>query len=135
MAHDIAFTPSGRRVWVTSADSNRVAVFDASSRRPIAYLTAGPPPQHVAFAQGESQTAYVTSGYARRITAFRPWGSRVLHVGHIPYGSFNVATVGSWVVTPSLLDGSFTTLHSDLRGARSIKLAPATRGVATVVWP
>lgn len=135
VAHDVAFTPNGRRVWVTSAESNRVAVFDASSRTPIASLTAGPPPQHVAFAQGEPPTAYVTSGYASRITAFRPWGSRILSVGRVPYGSFNLATAGSWVVTASLLNGSFTRLDTDLRAARSFKVAPATRGLATVVWP
>jgi YVTN family beta-propeller protein len=135
VAHDVTFTPSGRRVWVTSAESNRVAVFDAASRTPIASLTAGPPPQHVAFADGEPPTAYVTSGYASRITAFKPWGSRILGVGRVSYGSFNLATAGSWVVTASLVNGTLTRLDSELRAARSFKVAPATRGIATVVWP
>jgi YVTN family beta-propeller protein len=135
VAHDVTFTPGGRRVWVTSAESNRVAIFDASTRTPVASLSAGPPPQHVAFAQGDPPTAYVTSGYASRITAFKPWGSRILNVGRVAYGSFNLATAGSWVVTASLTSGTVTRLDSDLRAAHSVKVAPATRGVATVVWP
>jgi len=56
-------------------------------------------------------------------------------VGRVPYGSFNLAIAGSYVITPSLMRGTVTELDPDLHVAGSVKVAPATRGVATVVWP
>ena len=52
----------------------------------------------------------------------------------MPYGSFNVTTIGSNVVTSSLIRGTVTDFDSDLRLLRTVRVAPAARGVAGVVW-
>jgi YVTN family beta-propeller protein len=133
VAHDLAFSPNGRRVWVTSAESSTVTVFDSTTLRAISTITAGPPPQHVVFGPGSPATAYITSGYASRIVAVNATGGRVVRTGRIPYGSFNLATTGSFVFTASLLNGSVTELGPKLGVWKSVKVAPATRGVAMVV--
>ena len=76
----------------------------------------------------------MSSGYGSRIESVSLDG-HVLRVGRVPYGSFNLAPSGSFVITASLLDGSVTELGPKLRVWRSVTVAPATRGVATVVWP
>jgi DNA-binding beta-propeller fold protein YncE len=134
VAHDVAFSPNGRRVWVTSSEVSTVTVFDGQTLRAIATLPAGPPPQHVVFGPGRPATAYITSGYASRIRAVNALG-RTLRVGRVPYGSFNLATAGSFVITASLSNGSVTELGPKLGVWKSVTVAPATRGVATVVWP
>jgi YVTN family beta-propeller protein len=134
VAHDLAFSPNGRRVWVTSSDVSTVTVFDAQTLRAISTIAAGPPPQHVVFGPGRPAIAYITSGYASRIEAVDATGGRILRTGRIPYGSFNVATAGSFVFTASLLNGSVTELGPKLGVWKSVSVAPATRGVATVVW-
>jgi DNA-binding beta-propeller fold protein YncE len=131
-AHDVAFAPDGRRVWVTSASGQSVSVLDARTGRRVFSLFGGRPPQHVAFGQFPG-LAYVTSGYGSRIEAVDPRTGRVLRARRVPYGSFNVATIGSVVVTSSLMRGTVTELDSKLRILRSVKVAPATRGLAMVV--
>ncbi len=59
LAHDIGFTPGGRRVWVTSGDRGRIAIYDARSGRLVRTLGADAPPQHVTFL---GDRAFVTSG-------------------------------------------------------------------------
>ena len=135
VAHDVAFSPNGRRVWVTSSEVNRLMVFDSETLHPIASIAAGAPPQHVVFGPTRPATAYITSGYAGRIVAVKANGGRILRVGHVPYGSFNLATAGSFVITTSLLNGTVTELGPKLAVWRSVTVAPAARGVATVVWP
>jgi YVTN family beta-propeller protein len=130
VAHDLAFSPDGRRVWVTSSTDDVVRVLDARTGRRVFTVRAGPPPQHVVFG---STVAYVTSGYASRIEAADLKG-RVLRVGRVPYGSFNLARAGGYVFTASLLNGAVTELSPNLRVRKSVTVAPATRGVATVVW-
>jgi len=133
VAHDVAFSPNGKRVWVTSSEISSVTVFDSRSRRRLFSVAAGPAPQHVAFGDGP-RNAYVTSGYGRRIESVDPGSGRILRVRRIPYGSFNLAPMGSFVVTPSLIRGTVTQLDPKLRIRQTVKVAPATRGVATVVW-
>ena len=41
LAHDAAFTPDGRFVWVTYDDRPYLRVFDAGTRRPVATLSTG----------------------------------------------------------------------------------------------
>jgi DNA-binding beta-propeller fold protein YncE len=133
LAHDLAFSPNGRRVWVTSSDRSSVAVFDSSSRRPLRSIRAGPPPQHIIFTPNPGR-AYVTSGYGSRIESVDPGRGRVRRVGRVPYGSFNLAPMGSLIVTSSLIRGTVTELDSRLRVLKTVKVAPAARSVATVVW-
>jgi len=130
-AHDVAFSPDGRRVWVTSDAGSRVGVFGSTSRRLLFTVPVGPPPQHVAF--GPRRFAYLTSGYGSRIV-MADTGGRVVRYGRIPYGSFNVTTVGSLVVTSSLLRGTLTELDGRLRALRTVKVAPAARDVGVSVW-
>jgi hypothetical protein len=58
----------------------------------------------------------------------------VIRVGRTPYGSFNLAATGSLVFTASLLNGSVTEFGPKLGVWKSITVAPATRGIAMVVW-
>ncbi len=58
-AHDVGFTPGGRRVWLTSGDREQLGIFDARSGRLLKTLDGDAPPQHVTFL---SDRAYVTSG-------------------------------------------------------------------------
>jgi DNA-binding beta-propeller fold protein YncE len=135
LAHDLAFSPSGRKVWVTSAKGSSVAVLDARRGRRLLSVPAGPPPQHVVFGPGRPHRAYVTSGYGSRIESVDSASGRVLRIARVPYASFNLAPAGDLIVTPSLSSGTVTELDVRLHVWRSVKVAPATRGVATVVWP
>ena len=102
------------------------------SRRELFAVGVGPPPQHVAF--GTRGYAYVTSGYGSRITMVDPRRGRVLRSAPVPYGSFNVTTGGSLVVTSSLLRGTVTEFDDRLNRLTSVKVAPAARDAAIAVW-
>ena len=130
-AHDVAFS-SDWRVWVTASDRRSVTIFDTRTRRPVARVAAGAPPQHVAF--GGVREAFVTSGYDSSLEIVDRASGRILRTVRLPYGSFNVSTFGSFVVTSSLLRGTVTELTE--RGAvwMSRRYAPATRGVAVAAF-
>jgi YVTN family beta-propeller protein len=130
--HDLAFSPDGRRVWLTSDDEERVYVVDTRTRRVLFSVPAGPPPQHVVFDQ---RHAFVTSGYGSRIELVDPKHGTVLRTVRQPYGSFNVATSGGLVATSSLLNGRLRELSGLLQPLRTVKVAGATRDVALTVWP
>ena len=60
LAHDVGFTPGGRRVWVTSGDRGRLAIYDDHSAcGSCGRSRADAPPQHVTFL---GDRAFVTSG-------------------------------------------------------------------------
>jgi DNA-binding beta-propeller fold protein YncE len=130
VAHDLTFNANGSRIWITSSEDSKVRVFDAHTGKRLLSVAAGPSPQHVLFFRGR---AYVTSGYGSRIETVSP-GGRILRVASVPYGSFNLAAVGDSVITASLLNGTVTELGPKLGVWKSVTVAPATRGVATVVW-
>jgi DNA-binding beta-propeller fold protein YncE len=130
-AHDLGFSPDDRRVWVTSDSDTRVRVFTAVSHRLLFAVPVGPPPQHVAF--GPRGQAYLTSGYGGRIVEASRFGD-MLRSAAIPYGSFNVATTGDFVVSSSLLRGTVTELNAQLRVIGTLKVAPAARGVAIATY-
>src|SRR4051812_31247817 len=46
LAHDVAWTPDGERVWVSSGDRSSLAIYDAKTQRLLARPTADRPPQH-----------------------------------------------------------------------------------------
>jgi DNA-binding beta-propeller fold protein YncE len=133
VAHDLSFEPDGRMVWVSSASSSVVALDSADSGRIIEGADGGRAPQHVAFSGGK---ALITSGYGSSLTAvcwLDPCRRRVVSV---PYGSFNLATYGGYVVTTSLFTGQVTELRvGDLHRLWTTKVAPAARYVAISVWP
>jgi DNA-binding beta-propeller fold protein YncE len=129
-AHDIAFSPNGRSVWVSSASVPYVSVYGAASGRLVDTVPAGRAPQHVLFAAGH---AYVTSGYGASIEMVDPAVGTVLRRVGVPYGSFNLASSGPWLVTTSVLNGEVTVLRAATlrRGARTA-VASAARSVAVL---
>jgi YVTN family beta-propeller protein len=133
-AHDLAFAPSGHTVWVSSASAPFVSVLDSATGRLVATIPAGPGPQHVAFGAYAHAPAFITSGYGSRLEAVDVATRRILRRVSVPYGSFNVATSGSLVVTSSLLDGTLTEFTAGLRRMLKVEVAPRTRDVAISVW-
>jgi streptogramin lyase len=131
-AHDLAFS-SDWRVWVTAADRRSVTIFDSRTRRPVAHVAAGAPPQHVAF--GPIREAFLTSGYGSSLEIVDRFSGRIRRTVHVPYGSFNVATFGSFVVTSSLLRGTVTELTDEGHVWMHKRVAPAARGVAVATFP
>jgi hypothetical protein len=132
-AHDVSFAPDGRTVWVTSPSTSSVSGYTIGGRL-LWTAGAGKPPGHVAFSGGR---ALVPSGYGSLLSAFT-WRSpsRAPGCTSAPYGSFNVATYGSWVVTTSLFNGEVSEYRaSDLHRLWTTKVAPAARYVAISVWP
>jgi hypothetical protein len=130
-AHDLAFS-SDWRVWVTASDRRYVTVFDSRTLRPVARVPAGTPPQHVAI--GPLHDAFITSGYGSSLEIVDRPSGRVRRTVHVPYGSFNVATTGSLVVTSSLMNGTVTELVENGRVLMRRRVAPAARGVAATAF-
>jgi YVTN family beta-propeller protein len=132
-AHGVEFSPDGRTVWVSSSAAPFVTVFDAATGKALREIPAGRGPQEIAFSGAR---ALITSGYGSSIEAasWRTYG-RHGSVG-MPYGSFNLATLGGDVVTSSVLNGYVTELRAGtLTRMWTTKLAPSTRYVAISVWP
>jgi DNA-binding beta-propeller fold protein YncE len=120
LAHDVGFTPGGARVWVTSGDRGRVAVYEAGTRRRLFGFAADAPPQHVTFLAGR---AYVTSGDDATLR-FHALDGRLLRTRAIPLGSYNVQEGWGVVLTPSLSQGTLCVV--DRRGAMRNRLRVAS---------
>jgi hypothetical protein len=132
-AHDVSFAPDGRTVWVTSPSTSSVSGYTIGGRL-LWTAGAGKPPGHVAFSGGR---ALVPSGYGSLLSAFT-WRSpsRAPSRASAPYGSFNLATYGPWVVTTSLFNGEVSEYRvGDLHRLWTTRVAPAARYVAISVWP
>jgi YVTN family beta-propeller protein len=132
-AHDVSFAPDGRTVWVTSPSTSSVSGYSFGGRL-LWTAGAGKPPGHVAFSGGR---ALVPSGYSAAVSAFT-WRSpsRAPQVAAAPYGSFNLAVYGGFVVTTSLFTGQVSEYRAgDLHRLWTTKVAPAARYVAISVWP
>jgi DNA-binding beta-propeller fold protein YncE len=132
-AHGIEFSPDGTTVWVSSSAAPFVTVFDAATGRPLRRVGAGQGPQEIAFS---GPRALITSGYGSSIEAVS-WRTYGRHGSvAMPYGSFNLATLGGEVVTSSVLNGYVTELQAGmLKRMWTTKLAPSTRYVAISLWP
>jgi DNA-binding beta-propeller fold protein YncE len=134
LAHDVAFSPSGRTVWVTSDSGSRISIFEALTRRPLRTIYGGAPPQHVAFDDSSTgRHAYVTSGDDGTLRVVSLRTGRTVRLVRVPRGSFNVASFGSFVITSSLTDGIVTELSDSGRILLRKQLAAATRDVAISV--
>jgi DNA-binding beta-propeller fold protein YncE len=107
-AHDVVVSADGATLWVTSGTTDRVAIHDARTLRPIATLAAGGPPQHVAMEGGR---VFVASGADGRMRVHRADG-HLLRTTRIPLDSYNVTSGFGHVVTPSVILGTVTTLGS-----------------------
>jgi DNA-binding beta-propeller fold protein YncE len=129
-AHDLVFSPDGRTVWVSSASRPYVSVYRAVSGRLVDTVPAGRAPQHVLFAAGH---AYVTSGYGASIEMVDPAVRTVLQRVELPYGSFNLASAGRWLVATSVLNGEVTVLRTaTLRRRAQTTIASVARSVAVL---
>jgi YVTN family beta-propeller protein len=132
-AHGIEFSPDGRTVWVSSSAAPIVTVFSAATGRFLRTVAAGKGPQEIAFS---GDRALVTSGYGSSVEAvswrtYRRHGSVAM-----PYGSFNLSTIGTDFVTTSVLTGYVTELQAGtLKRMWTRRLAPSARYVAISVWP
>jgi hypothetical protein len=127
LAHDVGFTPGGRRVWVTSGDRGRIAIYDARRAALVRTLAADAPPQHVTFM---GDRAFVTSG-DDAVLRVHALDGRLLRSVPVPAGSYNVQCswdeprARRWILTPSLSQGTLCTLSprgallDELRVARS----------------
>jgi DNA-binding beta-propeller fold protein YncE len=121
LAHDVGFTPGGRRVWVTSGDRGRIAIYDARSGELVRTLRADAPPQHVTFM---GDRAFVTSGNDALLRVHALDG-RLLRSAPVPAGSYNVQQGWRWILTPSLSQGTLCAFSprgaqlQELRVARS----------------
>jgi hypothetical protein len=132
-AHDVSFAPDGRTVWVTSPSTSSVSGYAVGGRL-LWTAGAGKPHGHVAFSGGR---ALVPSGYGSLLSAFT-WRSpsRAPDRTSAPYGSFNLAVYGGYVVTTSLFTGQVSEYRAgDLHRLWTTKVAPAARYVAISVWP
>jgi DNA-binding beta-propeller fold protein YncE len=127
LVHDLAFSPDGRQVWITSASGPDVTAFAARTRRAEFRVPVGPPPQHLAFA---GAYVYATSGYGSTIERIDAANGRVADRAMSPYGSFELATADGYVATVSLLQGTIAIYTPALKLLRVAHLAPATREVA-----
>ncbi|MGH2909780.1 MAG: YncE family protein, partial [Solirubrobacteraceae bacterium] len=126
-AHDLAFGPGGRTVWVTSATGPDVTVFDAHTHHTLFRVPVGAPPQHLVF---EGRDAYLTSGYGSMIEEVNATTGHVVRRTAAPYGSFELDATDRYVVAASLLRGTLAIYTGDLTLLRVVKLAPAIREVA-----
>jgi DNA-binding beta-propeller fold protein YncE len=129
LAHDLLFSPDATRVWITSADTSRVGVFNATTHRLLFTVAAGAPPQHLVFA---GRFAYITSGYGSLIEKVRIDTGQVVRRVPAPYGSFDLDAAGGYVVTASLLRGTLAIYDRNLRLLHVRQLAPSAEDVAIV---
>ena len=135
-AHDLAFSPGGARVWVTYDDRAEIGVFSASTGKLVRLLPAGSAPQHILFGPaGGGGHAYVTSGNDGTLRIFSARTGKPLHNVRTSYGSFNLATYGSFVATSSLYRG--TLIEFDENGHRRLTrhVAPSARDLAVATLP
>jgi DNA-binding beta-propeller fold protein YncE len=122
LAHDVAFSPTGRRVWVTAGRERRLAVLSAGGAGRTLLLGADAAPQHVSFGHG---VAFVASGDGASVRTHDLADGRVRNVARVPYGSYNVQTGAGAVVTPSLSRGTLTVLDRAGRVRREVEVARA----------
>ncbi len=125
--HDLACSPDNGRVWLTSASGPDVTLFDGFDYGVVFRVRVGPAPQHVVL---HGRSAYLTSGYGDVIEQVDAGTGRLLAKAKSPYGSFELAADGRYVVTSSLLRGTLAIYTPGLRLIRIVHLAPATREVA-----
>jgi DNA-binding beta-propeller fold protein YncE len=128
LAHDVAFSPSGRRVWVTAGRERRLAVLPAAGGRPV-LLGADAAPQHVSFGRG---IAFVASGEGASVRVHDLLRGSVRRTTRVAYGSYNVQAGAGAVVTPSLSRGTLTILDRLGRMQREIQVAPAAHDACVV---
>jgi sugar lactone lactonase YvrE len=133
-AHDVGFTPGGRRVWVTSADSRRIAIYEAGGGL-VRSIGADAPPQHVTFM---GDRAFVTSGDDAVLRVHALDGRR-LRSAPVPVGSYNVQAswddrrARRWILTPSLSAGTLATFGPSGAALDELRVARSSHDACFVV--
>ncbi len=107
LAHDVVNVPHRGRVWVTSGDHRRIAIYDRDGSRLRWQMKGAAPPQHVAFVAGR---AFVASGDDGTVHVHDAGTGQLQRTTRVPVGSFNVTTGGGRVATPSLSSGTIVIL-------------------------
>ena len=129
LPHDVAFSPSGRRVWVTAGRERRLAVLPAAGTGGAVLLGADAAPQHVSFGRG---VAFVASGVGASVRVHDLADGRVRLTARVPYGSYNVQAGAGAVVTPSLARGTLTILDPAGRVRHELEIARAAHDACLV---
>jgi DNA-binding beta-propeller fold protein YncE len=128
LAHDVAWAPDGRTVWVSSGDRNELALYRARTLDVLARPFADWAPQHVTFRGGR---AYVTSGWTGSLRVYRSDGHSLRRT-IVPVGSYNVQQADGWVVTPGLGTGSLCILDPQGRLLRRERIARSSHDACIV---
>jgi DNA-binding beta-propeller fold protein YncE len=117
LAHDVGWSPDGRRVWVSSGNRDEVLVYDRRGRL-LRRLAADDPPQHFTF---RGDRVYVASGESGTLRVHRVGGDE-LRRSRIPAESYNVQQGAGWVVTPGLGTGTLCVLdrHGRVRWEKRV---------------
>ena len=128
LAHDVAFSPSGRRVWITAGRERRLAVLPAAGGRPV-LLGADAAPQHVSFGRG---VAFVASGEGASVRVHDLADGR--RAPHRPRALWLLQRAGraGAVVTPSLARGTLTILDRAGRVRHELEVARAAHDACLV---
>ena len=135
LAHDVGFTPGGRRVWVTSGDRGRLAIYDTRSGALVRTLAGDAPPQHVTFM---GDRAFVTSG-DDAVLRVHALDGRLLRSAPIPVGSFNVQCSDDdprtrrYVLTPSLSRGTLATFSPRGAALHELRVAKSSHDACFIV--
>jgi hypothetical protein len=133
LAHDVVVSGFGgqpARLWLTSGDERRIAVYELDGRRPVAVVPADAPPQHIAFRGGAAFVASGADGTMRRLSHRT---GALLNASRIPVGSYNVTLGWSGIVTPSLDRGTVAMLDPDGEVRHVRHVARATHDACLVV--
>ena len=123
LVHDVGFSPSGRRVWLTAGRAPTLAIYDADGRGLVRTLGADLAPQHIAFgpshayvASGEGRSLHVHSLARRAPAARHARADRLLQ---------RPARRRRRILTPSLNTGALTILdrHGHVRAGPRVARA------------
>lgn len=129
LAHDVGFSPSGRRIWVSAGRESRIAVYARGERSPRMTLGADAAPQHITFGP---VFAYVSSGNGSSVRLHALSDGGVRHIARVARGSYNVQRGAGLVLTPSLGDGSLTILDAHGGVRHRVTVASAAHDVCVV---
>ena len=129
LAHDVGFIPDGRRVWVTSGDRRRIAIYEARTGKLVRTIAGDAPPQHVTFM---GDRAFVTSG-DDAVLRVHALDGRLLRSAPVPAGSYNVQQGWRWILTPSLSAGTLCTFSARGAPLRELRVARSSHDACFIV--
>jgi DNA-binding beta-propeller fold protein YncE len=129
LAHDVGWTPDGKRVWVSSGDREEVAIYQSRTGKLLKRVPADEPPQHFTF---RGDLVYVASGESGTLRVHRVDGPAG-HKATIPPESYNVQQAYGWVVTPALGRGTLCLLDRQGRRRWTRTIARSSHDACVVI--